>query len=299
MRSSSDILPLNLKPVVTFSEMEAKDKHISNILIKIGRFCGFYPLEKPSRLGVFYQIFMLCFTFGVSVFCIVTIANTSYTSITTLHVFIDVLTSTFITIQGCSIQIISLLYPAAWRRLSKELNIATVNNEKQTRGFIFEILLLHVIFAVKYVSCAMVWTRVVGWWLYKYYIFRAVHDYYAFITILLIVHTNLIIKKRFNTMNEVLKNTPKIFIVKFEPQLQIRQIECAYRKLLVVLEHFNSVFGYQILFIMGNTVALVLQSLCYVLKHTENIWIVSWSVIITLFALVFYKQISFFYRILY
>lgn len=277
--------------------MEAKDKDVIKVLLKIGRLFGLYPLEKPSCLGVFYQIFMLCFTFAVSVFSMYNIVKMSYNSISTLHIFIDGLASSFVIIQGCCIQITSVLYPTVWIKILKELNLVNAD-KKHKKSVVFEILFLHLLFVARIAFSAIVWTQVTGWWLYKYYIFRIVHEYYAFNTLLLMVHVNRVVKIRFRAINEILYTTQKLFVEKFDLQLQVRHVETVYKELLLLLDNLNSVFGYTILFIMANTVIVVLKSFCYVLKNfdfdsIDDILVTAWNATASLFVLVFRNQIRF------
>lgn len=95
-------------------------------------------------------------------------------------------------------------------------------------------------------------------------------------------------------MNEILSSTPTFFTKKFIPQVyHVRKVEIIYRKLMLMLEYFNCIFGYPILFIMANTVAVMLESLRNALQHhnfvnIKSILIVGWSAISTVFVLVFF-----------
>lgn len=161
--------------------MELRNKETIRILVKLARFFGICPSEKPTRFSTFYQLFMLCITFCFSVFSIYCTASESYSNLSTMQIFIDLLTSTFITVEGMSIQIISLLYPTVWRRLLKEFNL-TNGTKKHTASICFEIFFLHSLFVARIIWNTIVWTKVVGWMLYRHYIFRLIHEYYALMT---------------------------------------------------------------------------------------------------------------------
>lgn len=274
--------------------MDAENKEIIKILIKMARICGICPFEKPSRSSVLYHACIFCLLFSFSALSIYRAGSENYNDTSTMHICIDLLTSSFVTIQGCSNQLVSLLYPGAWRNLFNELDLVN-GNEKPTKTVCIKIFILYLLLVAKIACTSLVWTTVIGWELSKYYIFRLLHEYYTILTIILMVYINLVVKKRFHAMNEILCNTSTFFIKKFDQNIQIREVEATYRKLLLVLEHFNSVFGYQILFIMANAVAVILECLRNALKHhdfnnIENVLIVGWSIISVIFVLVIAHQ---------
>lgn len=269
--------------------MEARDKDAIDVLLKLARFCGISPPERPSRSATYYQIFTLLFTLILSVFSIYRNARDYYGSMDTMYVFIDLLTSVFITIQGTSTLITSLLFSDVWRRLLKGLREGLNPKTKKTvkPSVCLEILLLHVVFLVRVALNYSVWIKVVGWNLYRFYIFRQFHEYYAMVSIALMVHVNLVVKRRFRALNTSLSLVPK----KFEPQLPMKQAEMTYRKLTELMEYFSSVFGYQILFAMANTIVVMLESLRNALRNHDfnvgnNVLIVGWSAASTALALV-------------
>lgn len=267
--------------------MEDRDKVAIKILVKVARFNGICPSEKPTNFYSFYQICMMCATLGFSVSSIYYAGSKVYSTISTIHIFIDLLTSLFITIEGSSLQITSLLFSTKWRSLLKEFNFKN-GNKNYIASICFEMFILHFLFIGRIIWNFFVWSNILGLKFYSYYIFRSIHEYHTMITIVLMVHINRIIKKRFCVMNEILSNTTK----KLEWQMHyVRKVEIIYRKLMLVLENFNYVFGYSILFIIGNAVAVILESLRYALQHhsfssTEDMLIMGWSLTSIVFVLV-------------
>lgn len=280
--------------------MEAGHKETIKILLKITKFCGIGLTDEQSRSCNFYQILTLCVTFSVSVFSVYTNGVIRYTTLTPVHVFIDVLTSTFITIEGTAIQLCGLLFPTTWKKLVHELNLDNTGKHSKTSIYV-ELFIIHFLFIARFIWNTKVWSTLLGWNAYLPYIFRIFHEYYATISITIMVHVNLLIKNRFRSMNERLLKSPSLFVKKFDPQVQVRQTESTYGKLLHLLDHFNRVFGYQILFIMGNAIVVMLESLRNALKHNEysnvdeKVLILSWSTLSTVFVLVFYQQFYFCY----
>lgn len=201
--------------------------------------------------------------------------------------FTDFLTSIFVTIQGASIQISPIINRHAWRKLIRDLNLDDGDGKKSFLCGYMELLTLHILFGARVTWNFVVWLRNIGWNSYKYYVFRSLHEYFAIISIALMVHINIIIKNRFRVANEILLHSSRISVKK----IQVRQIEVTYRKLTQQLERFNRVFGYQMLFIMANAILVMLESLRNALKRSdfsviENVMVVGWSLISTIVVVV-------------
>lgn len=63
---------------------------------------------------------------------------------------------------------------------------------------------------------------------------------------------NAILKHKFSRLNELLKQS------KFKCY-QTRNVQSGYRKLVEIIDDFNAIFGYPILFIMANTISVILE----------------------------------------
>lgn len=272
----------------------SRDKAMINVLLRIAKFCGFCPLEKPSIFSVFYQLATLCLTFSVSLISVIRNGNNVYSRITPMHVFVDLLTAISITIQGTTIQLISLMYSTIWRKFIQQLQL---NKKKHPNDWIIymELFLIHLLFIVRIIWNGYVWITVAEWNLYKFYIHRTFHEYYATIAVTLMVHINRMIKNHLHAINVTLSKFPFTFYfekMKFERQIQLREIESTYRKLMLLIDDFKCIFGYQILFIMGNAIVVMLESLRNALKHgdfsdmNKKMLVLIWSVISTIFVLV-------------
>lgn len=277
--------------------MEARDEEIIATLLQIARFCGIAPPEKPSRLGFLYHLLVLCVCVGVSVFSMVQTATHRYSSLSTMKIVIDIIPSISVLIQGVSIQASSLLCPSAWHDLLRDLHIGSKTGKNGRSGRIhLELVILHVVFLTRVVWNTAAWSEFIGYDLERYYIFRLIHEYGVWITISLMVHVNLIIKRRFRNISEALKLSPTLFIKTFEAQSHvscsyIRHLEVNYRKLTQLVDHFNSVFGYNVMFIMANSVSVVLSCFYYSMTHHDfsvpgNLVLVGWCITAIFIAMV-------------
>lgn len=235
--------------------MEEKHKALIKALQNTAIIFGICPWEKPSVYSVLYQIFTLCATFSCSLVSIYANCVKNYSYISPLFAFFDLLASTFAVIQGTSIQVVALVRAKTWRKLLEELNFENENCSKLS--IYFELFVLNFLFTAR-IALGVYALAVVE--LNKYYIHVIFHEYYGMIVTALILHINCIIKSQIFSMYDLLK------LKDFQNPSHIRQFESAYNKVMIMLNDFNYVFGYQIMFIMGYSVAVVLYCLCNVLR---------------------------------
>lgn len=276
--------------------MDATEKGIIVALLRIARLIGIAPSEQPSRFGHLYQLFILCVSVSVSVFSMVQMGRQRFAYMSAMQAFTDIVTSVSIMVQGVSVQAISLLCPTAWRKLFGDLQIG--NKTAKTGGserIYLELLILHLVFFAWTVWNTNVWLEVEGFRIYKYYVFRLIHEYCTMVSIALMVHVNLIIKERFRAISVALNLSPTLLLEKLEMQNRIscsyiRHLQANYRKLTQLIEHFNFVFGYQILFTLANSICAMLESLHVSLTLDFSLpnssLVLSWSAISTLIVMV-------------
>lgn len=265
--------------------MAAKDKHIIIILLKIAKFCGICPLEKRTRFSVFYQIFILCVTLSLTVISTYLYLGENYHTMSSLRALLNIFTLTFLTIEGIAIQITSLLYPKTWKRLYKELDLNRNGISPKTKIY-FELFVIHFLFFGRIVWNLSVWVAISGWKMNSLFIYRIIYEYNAIISVTLMVHINNIIRKRLRCTYGILLKAEK----NYQYGIRVLQVEIDYRKLLRVLDDFNCIFGYQILFLMGHTIIILLSvlhvTLIYSSNDLNNILILSWTTNTVIFILV-------------
>lgn len=241
------------------------------ILVKIARICGTLPSEKPSYYTRCYQMLMLTITFVSGALSIYRITNTIYDFVNTMDLFIDLLSSIFIMAQGCSIQLLSLCRASVWRSLYKSLNVGYRKTHSGKMSVYLEVFFAHIVFFSRLILVNWAWFSLTGSDLFKNYTFRTLNEYYCLIAIMLMVHINIIIEKKFRMMNEIMRSSNCV-----------RHVQLNYRKTLQLIDKFNCLFGNHILFIMARAIAISLECLHNVLKFrdyskSDDLKITAWS----------------------
>lgn len=228
------------------------------ILLKVARIFGICPWQTPSYFGRFYQIFMLCATFSISIVCIYMNGKAYYSNITKMRAFIDLLAVIFTTIQGSVIQITFIVHATSWRNILEEMNI---EKEKYSIKTCIVLFIINFFFIARFAWDTFILFTVVGWKSCVYNMYRAFYQYCGMFSVIMMVYINRAMKKQSRSSYKILFNSTISY--------NRRNFERNYRKLLLLLNNFNNVFGYQILFIMAYSIALLLQSLCNSLKFLE------------------------------
>lgn len=242
-------------------KLQPNDKEHIMVVLRIASLCGICPWRKPTRLSSFYQIFVTCFTFGISVISIYKNFNRLSSSTTTsgMTTFITLLSSIFSMIQGTSIQIIALLYQNSWKKLIEELYVE--NNLPLSMNINFKILIVHLLIISKHVWSWVIWQGLRKWEYSICYIFKFINEYYAVTLVTLLIHINHALESRLLILKQMLFKVPEM--PPKEITFQLKRIEVTYMRLMQSLNYFNCVFGYSILFIMGNTIGMVLENVHY------------------------------------
>lgn len=232
--------------------MNAKDKEIINILLKIARICGTFPTEKPSRRFYVYQcLIFICNLFFITFGMYRNLSN-YYRDSNTLNIFMDVMTSSLVGLQGLSYQLLCLCYPERCRKFYRKLKMVfdkTTTTTNKT-GVYLEMFALHAVFLLKVFLLFWIWVPVVGIEINLNYSFRILNDYYTMVSVLLLVHINIVLKERFILMNAFLQRSNCV-----------RYVQKVYGKTIRLIEDFNSIFGYHILLLMAFLIFLSLESL--------------------------------------
>lgn len=230
--------------------MNANDENSIQILLKIARICGTFPPEKPSKWIYIYHIFTFAITLFISVISMYFNAIELYSRRDTIDVFVNVLASFFTTVQGLSIQLLTLTNPNGWRQLYEKLDCKQFLTSRKMWVY-FEIFAIQALFFLKLSFATWTWLSVGGYTISIKYFYRHLYEHYAIISIAIIVHVNLIIKRKFFAMNSILLKRNNDCI---------RNVQKIHREIVDIIEIFNGVFGYQILFIMAHTIVVMLEN---------------------------------------
>lgn len=240
------------------SKMDANDKVTIKTLVKFGQACGILPSEKPSRWFYTYQFLICILNLLYSAFCMYNIANEVHPNKNSLNMVLNTLVSFFAAMQGLSFQIVSLWHPSAWNKLDENLTVDCAEAKTGKNLIFVKTFIAHVLFYTRIALELWVWYPIAGHYALMNHNFRHFNDYCCMISVLLLVHVNIIIKKKCLLLNKVLLRSHCI-----------RNIQVTYWKILQLIDYFSVAFGYQILFLLAYTMAIMLQSLQNVLWFTN------------------------------
>lgn len=232
--------------------MDARDETVINVLLKISRITGFIPPNEQSRWFYTRQILTITFNLFYSCFCIYQsiISINHFSHQNTTDITISILSSFSVVAQGLSFQIVSLWIPKAWNNLHENLTVDYIDISNGKRNAFLEVVIMHLIFLARLAGIVWIWYPVGGIYGLWNNSFRLINDYCFFISVLLMIHVNIIIKKKSLLMNSFL----------LRPNC-LRRVYATYGKIKKLIDYFNIAFGYQILFILAYSTTVVLQSL--------------------------------------
>lgn len=245
--------------------MDASDKTILELLLKIGSICGITPPNKNSKWNptfhYYYSLLLITALTSLSIYSIHCNILDHYPTMGTTAATVDFLTSIFLTLQGTSVAISYLAFPKKWHCFLKHLQEGRRPTKSWWRTFcaFLELTMAHLTVFVKVSWQWLTWLPIVKIHIQKYYFFRMFHEYYGLYATCFIVLSNKIMRGRFIWLNQSLKRSKC-------QQGHLRHLQGVYRRLLGTMEEFNCAFGYQILFVMGNTIAVVLECFLNALK---------------------------------
>lgn len=224
------------------------------MLLKIGSILGVTPPNKYSKWNItyhyYYSLFIFFMVLASSIYSIYFNTN-NYKRLGKPEMFVDILTSISLLLQGSAIALSYLTQPKKWYNFINKLERNHCKNNNKTAIAITGII--HLLLVMRITFSWIVWFPMTQIEISKYYIFRIVHKYYGTFSACFIIHINNILRQRFLSIHETLER----FKFKY---IRIRQIQKLYRELMEIIEDFNPIFGYQIVFILGNTIAALLEN---------------------------------------
>lgn len=238
--------------------MDTKDEVILKALLKFTTLCGSFSSKKSSRWFSIYQATLLVLNLFYSIFCMYRIAIIDYPDKNAINIVLDALASFFSVMQGLSFQIACLCFSKPWRNLYDNLTIDCHRNKFGKIGIFLEIFTVQMIFIARLILAAWIWCPIIGCYKFMDYGFRHVNDYITMVSVLLIVHINIAIKKKYFLINLCLLRSN-----------YIGNIPIIHRNVTKLIKNFNVVFGYQILFIFAHTIVVMLESLQNILWYID------------------------------
>lgn len=255
--------------------MNTRDEAVINKLLKISSILGIFPTEKPSWWFLSYQSLMFAFILFSGIFSLYSIFVIFTFKRDTLDVSMDVLCSSFYLMLGVSFQYPTLLHPDEWRNFNKNLKVGCKETKTGDRSALLEVLFINLLFFTRTVAMiSMVYSKIgIVYVLYNFS--RPLIDSCCIIFLFMIVHVNIIIKKKYLLINKCIMRANSL-----------RYIQRIYVDTTQLVNDFNRIFGYQILFISGRAIIILLQCLQRNLieANFENIYY-SWFYSLTIFVI--------------
>lgn len=174
-----------------------------------------------------------------------------------------------------------------WQYFFEQLQNADIKLGFSREAAVFRKTYLKLLFlclpkVLKDIYCIYTYTSLSPGHMPKYFICNTIFEYYCYISTLLSVSFTFIIKDDYKMVMKFLKNhrreiglgKSKLIISEILPystasSSQLRSISKMFRLLNSILEHYNLIFGYQLLFMLGHTLLAVLQTFDYCLKYKK------------------------------
>lgn len=233
-------------------KMDAKDKIAIEVFRKIGIIWCIVPPQKRSYGLRIYQTLIFVTNMLFSAFAIYSNTVFFLNMKQPISTLMDILTSLFAVFLGLSIQFLCLWYPKQWRDILKHLRIGSDKGIIISEGMFvyFEVAVVHLTFFLKLIFDIWAWSLFGNINLILNYIFRHINEYFSMLLIIFLIHINGTIRVKFFMMNETLKRSHCV-----------KPHQTVYGRVVQLIEKFNNLFGYQILFLMGDTIVTVLECL--------------------------------------
>lgn len=261
--------------------MNKRDQAVINVFLKISKICCVFPTERPSRRYYSYQVLIFISTLLYGIFCIYNNAVNYTFNKSSLDIFMEALSLSFSVMLGFSIQFPTIWRPDEWRKLYQNLKTGGKEAKTGNKDALFEVLIVHLFFFIRLILTIYAWLTMIGIRAALNHLFRPLVDYFSMIFVLLIVHVNIIIKRRFFLMNLYLKRANCV-----------RHVQEIYTQTTHLIDDFNTVFGYQILFMMARAISVILECLHNSLKYADlksnvgiNMFFCSWFYSITILVI--------------
>lgn len=252
--------------------MDGRDNTIIEALLKIAQICGTFPSKTISFESFTYQLVIITLTLFNGVYSIYTNAVTYDPDKNAIMIFMEFLISSFTVVLGVSIQLISLRHYKICILFFQNLKVGCVKNSNSRKLSVFlELFAVHLAYFTRLSFIVWAWLPLIGTSALNYF-FRHLNEYYSMIYVLLLVHINIVIKRKFLLLNKFLNHSNCI-----------RYVRQNYGKTLQLINNFNIIFGYQILLIVTHAGIALLECLHDCLRFTDfksiqNKYILFWDI---------------------
>lgn len=264
-----------------------------HILLRIGSIFGLTPPSKYSKWNTdyhyYYALFLLVVLLICSIYSVFCTVLEYYPVMSKPEMVIDFLNCYFLIMQGTAAVVSYLRHPQLWHRFINGIE-DNIHGLKQRYCCLVILGIVHLVTIIRICGRLIIWFPISDIKIDKSYIFRNFHEYYGTFTTCIIVYANYLLMQRFSSMNRELE------LSRFRYG-RVKHIQTIYRKLILIIEDFNTIFGYQTLFIIIGSVIKVLENFqnTFLLKTvgSERKFVVSsWSILSAILRTVI-KQIEY------
>lgn len=247
-----------------------------------------------SKFYIAYTICTLVLILGAFIICSLTWVqpNRSDTS-QAQHIgyLLEVLSSLLLAIGAIFAVSGAIFMSKTWQNLLQQLQNLNVklgfyeSNSVKNSEKILKIIFIFLPLICKDIYCIVVYKIVGPEKMSPYFICNCIFEWYCFVPTTLVVLLALSLRDRYQVLVETLEkfekrkgtlekldsnvNTNEL-LVNMTCSSYLRNISKLYRSLSSILDKYNAVFGYQILFMLGYTLLSVLKSFNYCLKQTDS-----------------------------
>lgn len=276
--------------------MLAKEKQGLRILLKWASVLSIVPHHKYFAVDIrciskFTSFAFLC----ISLSLVITNAICHYFHMKEMDLWMDTLTASMKIILACMLVLRPMFCSQTWRNFFTLLQNVSNNLGSNPRFLyitrkrvIFELLVLHLILPrniLKY-YLHIAFSDVDYPTQHLFAAYQDIIDYYSGICAIIVMHLVLILNANFKYLNEQLQvSAPwsvneKVKLVCMLSEIHsggnllviqygIRKLQRNYRELAKLVGMLNEIFGYQILFLIGNAILVFLEALKIVLVNSS------------------------------
>lgn len=284
--------------------------HLLKLLLKLGSILSIAPNKGFMAQRVYQTLYSFFIAGLVMVAFIVSEYNNilnRYGTFDPLDITIDLLHAFVLITLTITIIVGPTVYYKSWKSFLKEL-LTTSAFFGWPKGYAnrvdIQIVGLHIIFILKVLVDTILWIPSVGIKIFSFYIIRTICEYYAVLSVTIMINVNSTIRSRYRTLNDSFQYSTNCFSKPYNPATKIiaqnlsgrmrctiKNCQNMYRNLNGLVVLFNTIFGYQILLIMAYTVMAILDGMYVTIRHTNNIHSRSillrlWNAAMSMFVLV-------------
>lgn len=162
--------------------------------------------------------------------------------------------------------------------IDKKLYVYNLRLKTTNRLFLIEITLQHIMIFSLFAYDFFVWSCIISYTAHKYLLFEILQKYHTHILVCLMYNLILCIKNRYSTLNELLSEVVlKRKIVRFTDNirthinsLNFKEVAMLLTKTNEMVDLFNDIYGWVMLFLNINIIASFLVALDFIIEFSSS-----------------------------